>query len=329
MTDAFQTIPEGDLYWAVLTPAAMPRGARTGVQIVKGAEDLDELFAEYLPVGIDTVKAAYTPLDGTGGRVLAAAAPRERLAAAAGADITVVSPAAVPDAVIGSAGPTGAELAAGLNFLWGDLEAKPVLKAKRRAATIAAGVIVLAMAATVVGLERRAAELLSAAAVHRERASGLLTELYHKPTAEAGLAALDQDLSRLTRTRAPRLGAGTDAADALQTLLSAWPRPSRPAGYTHKLRTETLTATPDNLTLVVALEDRSQVAPLSDSLRSMPGWKLTQPTFTAAPPTPASPSAAGSGAGAVAGAGGGTLNLRLALDPPPLTPPVPRAGGNR
>lgn len=331
MSDAHRTIPAAELYWAVLTPPppAMARTARAGEQIVSRTEGLDELLAEYLPVGIDTVKAAYAALDaadGKGVRVLAAAVARDRLAAggAAGAGVTVVTPDAVPDGVVGEAGGVEPEqLITGLNFLWGDLEPAPVVGARRRATTVAAAVVIVVAAAAVVGLERRAASLRAGAAEHRAQASGVLAELYRKPTVEAGRVALDQELSRVARTRAPRPNAvnAGDAADSLQSLLMAWPR-SEGAAPTHRLRTESLTATPDNLSLVVALEDRSQVGPLSEALRGIAGWKLGPPAFTAAP------MAGGSGAGTEK-VGGGTLNVRLTVDPSSTAATPSGVGGSR
>lgn len=325
MTGSFKTIPATELYWAVLTPAAMPRGAgmRPGVQVLSRTGELDEMFAEFLPLSIDAVKTAYTPIDSS--RVLAAAVARDRLTTSVEPSDTAATPAGIPAGLLDGQGST--DLVRGLNFLWGDLEPRPVLRAKRRATTTAAAVIVLLTAATLVGLERRTFGLRARTAEHRQQASGLLANLYHKPTSDAGLTALDQELSRLTRTRAPRSMATADAADALQALLIAWPRPQPNADSAHKLRTESLTATADNLALTVALEDRAEASPLSDALRRVAGWKLTQPTFTANATPPSSTAGTGDGDHRKAG---GMLSLRLAADPTtPKASPRSESGGDK
>jgi hypothetical protein len=312
------SIPAGELYWGVLAPSSLPRGSQPGDQVVEATDELDELFAELLPVEIGVVKTAYAPIDAT--RILAVAVQRDRLVGVVGDGTTVVMPGSVPSAVL--TGPHSADLCASLNLLWGDLEAKPVVRAKRRAAATALAVILFVTVVAVIGLERRTSALRSAADQHQIQAAGALKDLYHKPTTEASLAALDLDLSRLVRTRAPRTGLSSDASDALQALLTAWPRGNE--RKTNKLRTESLTATPDTLTLTVALDDRVAATPLSDSLRTIPGWKLFQPQFTAA---------AGGGNGAPSSStasSGGMLSLRLSVDAAGATKPEHQdAGGDR
>lgn len=307
MSHTTKTIPADRLYWAVLD---LPPGLPAGTQILKHTEELDQALVEFLSVPIETVKTAYMALDDA--RVLAVALPREQLAELTGGDTMVVAPEALPQHLqdVSTAGVPSS----GLNLLWGDLEAKPVVAAKRHAVLTAAAVIILLTAVALLGLERRTAALQAATVGERSTAAATLNELYHKSSVEAGTAALDQELSRLVRTRAHSAAPPADAADALQLVLTAWPRPAD-AGTKEadrrppRLRTESLTVTPGNLNLTVAIESREQAAPLSEALSGIAGWKLFQPQFVASP----------NQAGAIAGAGadksgGGMLSLHLAFD---------------
>ncbi|MFT3684282.1 MAG: hypothetical protein QM783_05040 [Phycisphaerales bacterium] len=298
------TIPSSSLYWAVLTLPPGAISAARGTQVVRHTRDLDELFEAFVPVAFETVKPAYVVLDKV--RVLAVAMDRTALTAACGAETTVVIPASAPGGLMTDA---PSEVLGRLNLLWGDLEARPVVKARMRATLTAAAVIVAIAGLAMVGLERRTAALQTAADAEDAATGKALTEMYRKPTREAGLTALDQELSRLTRTRggAARPSAPTDAADALQRLLAAWPRstPTAAGGAggasAAKLRTESVSATADVITLSVAVEQREQAETLSAALRGIPGWQLPQPLFAAAPQG--------------SGSSGGTLSFRLAAAP--------------
>ena len=300
------------LYWAVLAvePGVLERGggAIPGSQVTRHTRDLDELMAEFLPVGIETVKPAYAWIDRK--HVLGVAAPRELLLAACERETIAALPAAVPAGILpeGLAVPEG--ITAGLNHLWGDLDPAPVVKTRRLATLTAAAAIVAAAGLGIVGLERRTAALRDAAAAESREVDATLAAAYRKPTREAGIVAMDTELSRLTRTRAPRASAPRDAADALQQLLKAWPRTGeKESKETAKIRTEVLSATADVLTLTVVVEERGDAERLSASLREMMGWKLPQPQFTAAQ----GGSAVGRG-GSAGGGGGGTLSIRLVSD---------------
>ena len=297
MSSPDYTIPPDELYWAVLNHEQVGRAAHTGSKPLRDAPMLDELFAEAVPVPFETVKPAYVTLDAS--RVLAVAAPRDRLAAAANA--IAARPTNAPAHLAGDS--EIARLIPHLNLLWGDLEPRPVTAAKRRAAATAAATLLLVASIALLGIERRTAALRSSANEHRALTQAALKDLYPKAaTPDAAASSLDQELARLTRTRTARTTVDRDAADALESLLAAWPRTADTTGAP-KLRTESLTATPESLTLTVALDDRAGVTPLSDSLRAIAGWRLTQPQFTAG----------GSQAQATS-PNAGTLSLRLAAE---------------
>lgn len=306
-----RTIPSEQVYWAVLTLEHAGAAARPGSAPSCDSALLDELFAEYVPVTFESVKPAYITIDRK--RVLAAAISRERLAAMIEPDDVVAAPAAPPPMLAGDG--SVAPLVHRLNFLWGDLEPRPVTAANRKAAVAAASAIILLTVAVVIGVERRAAALRSSEAMHR--ATTLATMKYLYPSAgtpEAARTAMEQDLRRLTRTRAARPALDADAADAVAALLEAWPRGSGPADGP-RLRTESLTATPESLSLTVALEDRASAATLSDSLRAIAGWRLFQPQFTA-----------GGRTGSADKPDAGVLSLRLAVD---AAAGRPRTAGDR
>lgn len=293
-------IPGDQVYWAVLAVEQTAAAAKAGGTPSCDSAVLDELFAEFVPVPFEGVKAVYATIDRQ--RVLAAAVSRERLTELVGAETIIVTPDSVPSAL--AADDHIASLACRLNFLWGDLEPRPVTSAKWRATAFAAAAIVLLGAVAVIGVERRASSMRAAASTHRASMLATLKDLYPRSaSAEAGRATLDLDLGRLTRTRAARASVQRDAADAVESLLSVWPRAAA-AADAPKLRTESLAATLESLTLAVALEDRGGVAALSDSLRTMPGWRLFQPQFTA--------TTGMNGGGGSANAG--MLSLRLAAD---------------
>lgn len=293
-------IPGDQVYWAVLAIEQTAAAATAGGTPSCDSAVLDEQFAEFVPVPFESVKPVYATIDRQ--RMLAAAVSREQLAERAGPDVIVATPDAVPDAL--AEDERIASLVGRLNFLWGDLEPRPVTTAKWRATVSAAAAIVLLGAVAVIGVERRASSLRAAASSHRASVLATLKELYPRSTsAEAGRATLDQDLGRLTRTRAARATVQRDAADAVESILAVWPRTAM-AADAPKLRTESLTATPESLTLAVALEDRRGAGTLSDSLRTMAGWKLFQPQFTAT-----STANGGNGTG-----NAGMLSLRLAAD---------------
>jgi hypothetical protein len=314
VSTAVHSITPEELYWAILTHEQVGAAARPGTPPHRDVPVLDELFAEFIPIPFETVKAAYITIDNQ--RVLAVAATRDRLASVTTPETVAARPAGLPASLADEK--AVAPLATHLNFLTGDLEPRPVTAAKRRAATTAAAAIVLLAAVALIGIERRTSALHTAAAEHRSLTHAALQTLYPKaPSTDNALATLDQDLGRLTRTRAGRSTTQADAADAVESLLNAWPRNTR-AADAPKLRTESLTATPESLTLTVALDDRAGATPLSDSLRTIAGWRLFQPTFTAVPPS-SNPSASTSSAG--------TLSLRLNAETTAST--APKAGGDR
>ncbi|HYD00521.1 MAG TPA: hypothetical protein VEB22_04785 [Phycisphaerales bacterium] len=291
-TSSTITLAADGLYWAVLDHEHAYSVAGTAPH--RAAPILDERFAEFIPVPLETVKTAYLTVDAQ--RTLAVAAVREHLAAVTGADTVAARPASPPAALAADAAITAA--AEKLNLLWGDLEPRPVTRAKRSAALTAAAVIAAVAGLWVVAVERRAAALMSATADHRQRLAAALREAYPKAaTTGAARAALEQDLARLTRTRAARPPTQRDAADAVESLLNAWPRSGNDGVL--KLRTESLTATPESLTLSVAVEDRAGATVLSEALGGAAGWRLAQPQFSAA------------------GGNAGTLSLRLAAEPAP------------
>lgn len=313
MTAATRTIPSDQVYWAVLNVEQPGASTQPGKAPSCDAAVLNELFAEYVPVEFESVKPVYTTIDRT--RVLAAAVSRERLTALIAPGDIVAIPETPPPALVSEL--DAALLAGRLNFLWGDLEPQPVRQAKRRAAVAAAAAILLLTVAALIGVERRTSSLRASAAQHRALAQSSLKGLFPSAaTPEAARTQLDQDLGRLTRTRAARPAPQRDAADAVASLLSAWPRGTAPS-EAPRIRTESLTATPESLTLVVAMEDRTTTAVLSDSLRSITGWRLFQPQFTAS---------ASSGGSSTAKPDAGMLSLRLAAESSAATE---KSGGER
>ena len=320
MSDTTRTIAADALYWALLAHEQTGGSARVGSVPVRDMPVLDERFAETLPVPIESLKPVYITVDHH--RVLAVAAPRKLLDTLTAPGTTVVGVGSLPAAL--SVDADLAQLMGQINFLWGDLEPRPVTAAKRRAALTAAAAIVLITAAALVGIERRAAAMRVDAAEHRSRTSAALNGLYPKlAESTAAQTALSQDLARLTRTRAGRPGVQRDATDALASLLSAWPRAvgkgevvGKSGALPPKVLTESLTATPESLSLNVTLADRGDATVLSECLRTIAGWTLFQPQFTA--------TTAPSG---VSSSNGGTLSLRLAADAAAALPPA-QAEGN-
>ncbi|MGH7132965.1 MAG: hypothetical protein ACREJO_13575 [Phycisphaerales bacterium] len=274
-----QTVPTGELFWAVLDPAALgtvpERQVRQMVALRSPA--LTELFGRNLPLSVDAVHAVYALQ--RDGRVLACGIALDRLDELNGADLLVLCPDQLPEPFL-AIGNGGADIdPRSLNFLVDEHEPRPVQTARKRIGFLACGMAVVVAIVALVGIERRAADVRRERQAVLEATAGVLRQVVGRAfDPDEGVALVESELARLHQTRMKPASADRDAAQGLASLLSGWPRGE---GAPH-VRTETLTVASDTITLNVLADDRAAAGKIADALRTIHGWTLMEPQMSAA-----------------------------------------------
>jgi hypothetical protein len=259
-------------YCALLDTSVLPKGTRVS------EAQLGYLFEAELPEPLEAVHAIYRRL--AGGRYLALAVPRERLAHHAPElrDAVSLTPETLPH--ICMEGTPTLPAASGMNFLVGALESRPVKTLRRR--VVVAGVLaaVLAFALLLAGIERRIA-----AANERGAAAevAVATRVDHvlPPRSAANplppMLRLAAELRTLERTRGvdvSQSGNGGDAVDSLVALLRAWPSDV-------PVRTETLVVSESSIHAQAQVASNEKADQLSRSLAQLAGWSMDFPRVDA------------------------------------------------
>jgi len=251
--------PANRFYWSVVD---------TGTGASRPSDDyLDSLVEPDFPLSLEEMHVVHTLL--RDGAFLACALPKSDLDTLPAGALTLT-----PDAVPGGMNADAAVPT--LNLLVKQYEPRPLVRERTRRWMIATGTVAAALLLLTVGLIRRSA-------VWTEQAAdlALVTEERIREAIPSGAASdkpptiwsLEREIESLRATRADeaKINASPDAALALATVLSSFPR-------TQSLRTDVLAVSPTTITLNVATDADPQV--FLKSLAAPAGWTLDEPRLS-------------------------------------------------
>ncbi|MFK7960843.1 MAG: hypothetical protein AB8G96_09990 [Phycisphaerales bacterium] len=208
-------------YWAIADASVLPRGHR------RSPEHLGYLVESQLPLAVEDLQIAFTPLDH--GRVLACAVERERVEREVSPRARTLRPDGVPESIRAAAG--DALPLHRLNLLTGTCRPAAVRRAGRRLGAAAMIGIVVMSGFLTVGLLRRADARDRIGATVDVRIDATLGEALGRSidagpggraSAEFELANRVTELKR-THAAANRDTEAFDAAAMLSAILDAWP----------------------------------------------------------------------------------------------------------
>ncbi len=250
--------PPERFYWGLLDVRDVPRNADRGY-----------LFEPLLPVPIESVHAVYIPAGE--GRMLACAASREALEELEPAALSL-APESLPNAVVGvDVDPNR------LNLLVGPYEPRQVRRLRAIWHFSIAAILAACAGLVAFGLHERAQVHARAAGDAQEALNALYDQVLSGGGRLAGSTQnpgllLSTELERLRRTRTaadPNHGVD-DAAPVLADLLARWPGQVL-------LRTESLTVTATEITLIGLVDSADKVEPLRAAVAELDGWRLALP----------------------------------------------------
>ena len=256
-----------DFYWAVIDTTSLPR--RLGPI---NHEQLGYLFERSLPLPIDDVHAVYVRI-GKSKRYVACGVDRARLSDALLPDALSLAPEGLPDWIDEDAAMASADR---FNLLTGEFEPRALRRPRRRAALEIIAAILVVAAVLVIGFERRIAAARNTAGTIESQRTALLQEVLANsltPTALPSDVRMTAELRTLRQTRttdAPSIEL-TDVSERLAMLLGRWP-----AGV--HLRTQSLSATADSITLRGLLESVESSQTFVDAFQGLPPWRVQQPS---------------------------------------------------
>ncbi len=229
------------------------------------------LLESVLPVPIESVHAVFLPL--AEGRVLGCAMDREQLARRSASAISL-GPSAIPEfAGIGNSAGQVDSTANSINLLVREFEPASVRRARSQWRAQAAVLLALCAFLIAIGLERRtraahADARASLAAVEDVYEQNLgPSESWNQPPA----ALLLSELRRLRQATAARaeVEEPQDASSALADVLARWPEEL-------EMRTDSIQARHDRITLAARLPDSASAERLERALGDIVGWRTGQ-----------------------------------------------------
>jgi hypothetical protein len=211
--------PAARFYFALLDASALPTSERIT------EERLRYLLEAELPEPLDDIHAIFRPVGPR--RWLACALPRAELARDLPETAITLVPDSIPDPFRSASETPIAP--ADLQLLVGDYEPKPVRLARRRTLVAAAAASALALAALLLGFERRIASELGRAEQQRVERSDLVARALGPPSAQQPLPpelrlVAELRALRQTRRQADSVVSVRDVSDVLIDLLARWPR---------------------------------------------------------------------------------------------------------
>lgn len=259
------SLPADRFYWGVLNAAALPRRARST------PEQLGYLFESVLPLPVETLHAVYVPIGSD--RVLACGIPLADLQDHANQPWLTCSPETLPECIERALeGPIKPEQ---LNLLVGQFEPKNLGVHRRRTTYVACAAILLCAVMIAVGHSRRTTRAFQHTSALKAATSQIYAQvLPHSDNPLPLSARLTAELRELDRTR----GELTPESDPIEitpplaALLASWPNSLH-------LTTDTLSASPNAITLSVRLPDEVTAERFERELRAPPGWSLSQPNL--------------------------------------------------
>ena len=262
------TVEPTACYWNVLDVSVLPRRHRSDSQ------RLGFLFEASLPCAIDELHAVYR--SASQDRMVGCAIARERieeLFREQAGTILSLTPAALPEFIREETLEPRI-----FNLLTGAFEPIPLRRLRRQwlltALFVAAAVGVL----LTIGLERRRLVVERHTEELRQDNRGLIAQALGPATGPSSLPAeqrLISTLRRLEQTRSldqPPTGdsIADDLVQSLFSLLEAWP------AEVHA-QTESISITPESLTIRGILPSSGDVQALADALEEIEGWSVRQP----------------------------------------------------
>ncbi len=266
--------PADRFYWAVLDGSLVPKRLW---HRRPDEEALGYLFEAELPVPIDCVHAIYVPVKGN--RFIACGIEHDHLVESAElCEVLTLSPQAFPpdlfsddDAAVGS-----------FNLLTGRHEPESVGRERRRLSIESAAAIVLIAIVVAFGAERQIGAWNRAAAETVAARLAVFDDLYPPqsttPSSQPPALRLLAELRQLERTRGtaaqPIDSEGRQAGRLLARLLRQWPAQQ-------PIMTESLSVTPESITLVGLLPTAPAAQGFVSAFEFPPEWEARQPQISA------------------------------------------------
>lgn len=270
MSQNIQTTPKWrrtavHCYWAILSEPSRHRTSR------RDQIRLDFAFEGELPMPIETVLTAYTPIDGQW--TLACAV--DRLAAQDALDDGILSlrPCEPPE-FVRRAAPDAGDRVASMDFLAGRAAPKPVRRSRWRIRVEIATVLCLVTGVLLLGMQRRI-ELANQQAHDLGQARQTAIREVLPGASIADELALLSELRRLERSRAPSalpsgLDPNRDITPSLAHALQHWPTDLH-------ARTRRLTASSGQLQLQTEIDAIEDSERLALALAGSDRWKAGVP----------------------------------------------------
>lgn len=264
-----QRLPWERFYWAILDTSATPHLARN-LRSAAARATLDDRFEPEIPQPLDQVATSYA--DGDGTTVLACGLELEQLnqELLAHPGLLSLTPDGLPPELQSRFPNFEPDQ---LNILIATHEPQPLrfLRSKTRRTLLAIAAAMLALAT--LGTLRRASDNQQQLASLSSSMNEAVAEVTgSNRDLEVSLRMLEQDRDRLASTRTMQAvrGLPLDASRALAAVLSAWPNDL-------EVKTQTIAASSQGVTVAAEVDDQSAAEVLSQSLASVPGWTLQSP----------------------------------------------------
>jgi hypothetical protein len=266
-------LPAESFYWGVLdtTPLKGRRVAR---------QQLGYLFESMLPVSVDDVHCAFTPLQiSEGRRHVACGMKHERLQqvmAERGAGLIAIRPEQIPQFVADGVNGQGDVILKALNLLTGPYQPPAIRMLHKRWIIQVAASLALCAVLVAIGAQRRVASIdRQIGRVNEQREALCEQVLGPSKSAQPSELRLTAELRTLRRThQQPQHEVQQfDAALVLTSLLQHWPRELH-------LQTESLVVTPTRIAIRTSAQTSNDVQSLASALGPLEtggAWRLNQP----------------------------------------------------
>lgn len=261
--------PAERFYWAVLDASVLPARARSGSG--RSAQRLGYLFENVVPgVPIEEVHSVYRRLKGRQRRFVACGVPGTVLEGV-DPDTVTLRPRSLPSFIQEDLDP------ACLNVLTGPYVPGAVRRLRRRWRAHVGVMLVVGVAALLVGAERRVQavqkqhdDVIAARTLVLEQVLGPRTRA--TGSSQPPELRLTAELRRLEQTRNPDVAIAQVASGSsiLSELLSRWP------GDVHA-RTESIVVAPTSITVRASVDTMAEAQRFADAFVGLRGWRLRQP----------------------------------------------------
>jgi hypothetical protein len=273
-----ESIGADRLYWGVISTKEIARHRSSASRHTQ----LGYLFEHVLPISIEEIYPVFVPIPGVPETMLACGIERQVLDTFqinSGNTLGAVCPSNIPDHIVEEY-PVLEEFNPSLiNFLYGEYEPH-CQRTSRRQRTIAGSLmVVVTTALVVIGLVQRTSNIHAEIELLQQQHTELYAALLgpaRGPSAQPDHLRLMGELRSLRQTRSDTPDAHSDSIDlvaSLEALCERWPGEL-------PVMTESLTLTPQTVTIRMNVADSQHVQLLADALNPLPGWTLQPLQFT-------------------------------------------------